>query len=271
MNDTDTLAAFRALHAGPGVLLLPNAWDAASAAILRSSGARAIATTSAGLAWSCGYPDGDALSRADLLHAANAVCRAAADLPVSIDTEAGYSSDPQEVADLVVALAELGAAGINLEDGADSPELLAAKIAAIKRALRAKGRDIFINARTDLFLRELASGEAAVREAVSRVQRYAEAGADGVFVPMASGESTIRTIAQATALPLNLLAEDSLPTPRALYALGVRRLSAGTGIAKVAFGAARAAAETFLRDDVAGKELFSGPSVEYGYMNGLFA
>src|ERR1700694_5883366 len=111
------LKTFRDLHAGDRVLLLPNAWDAASADLARSVGAPAIATTSAGLAWSCGYPDGDALPRENLLFAVGAVCRAARGIPVSADIEGGYSDDADEVADLVIALRGLGVVGLNLEDG----------------------------------------------------------------------------------------------------------------------------------------------------------
>src|SRR6185312_4688451 len=144
----------------------PNAWDAASAAIFRQLGARAIATTSAGLAWSCGFADGDVLPREDLLGAVRQIRRVIANLPLSVDIEGGYSDDPQAVADLVERLAELGVAGIDIEDGGRDASILAAKIGAIAARSLDKGNDVFVNARCDVYLRELASGDDAVRETV---------------------------------------------------------------------------------------------------------
>src|SRR5579863_948734 len=144
MND---VRAFRALHARDRLLVLPNAWDAATAAIARGLGAQAIITTSAGVAWACGYPDGDALPRDERIFAIRNIKRAAGDLPVSVDFESGYSSDPEAVAAAIKELRALGVAGINLEDGGADPEVLEQKILAIKRALKSANEDIFINAR----------------------------------------------------------------------------------------------------------------------------
>jgi 2-methylisocitrate lyase-like PEP mutase family enzyme len=266
----DNLKTFRDLHASDRVLLLPNAWDAGSAALARSIGAKAIATTSAGLAWSSGYPDGDVLPRANLLFAVGAICRAARGVPVSADIEGGYSDDPDEVAELIVALRGLGVVGVNLEDGDGAPELLVAKVEAIKRRLGRVGDDIFINARTDVFLRELATGDAALQESIARVKLFEKAGADGVFVPFAFDPDTVRTIARATHLPLNILAVKGLPSPRDLYDLGVRRLSAGSTLSVVAFGAGRRSAEVFVRDG-ATDALFEPHGVTYAEMNDLMS
>ncbi len=257
------VATFRALHAQTRVLVLPNAWDAASAILFVSAGATAIATTSAGLAWSCGFPDGDALPREALLLAVAAILRACPSVPVSVDLEGGYSGDPGEVAILASQLATMGAAGINLEDGDGNPELLAAKIEAVKRRT-----GIFVNARADVYLRELAHGDDAVAESVARAKRYALAGADGIFVPGIAPEA-IATLAQATPLPLAVLAEPGLPAFAELYGLGVRRISAGSGLAKLAYGDARAAATAFLGGESAA--LFSGGAVPYAEMNALAA
>ncbi len=261
-------AEFRNLHRSDRVLLLANAWDAVSAAIFAAAGSKAIATSSAGLAWSRGYADGNALPRASLLSAVSAVCAVAGEKPVSVDIEGGYSDSPDDVADLVTQLCGLGIAGINLEDGNGTPQLLAAKIAAIKRRLREAGLDVFVNARTDVFLRELASGSEAVREAISRAQRYESAGADGIFVPDLKQRDAIRSVAEAVDLPLNVLAAPSLAPARELYDLGVRRVSAGASLAKLALGAAREAAETFLRDGRC-DALFSPGSVDYTETNAL--
>lgn len=270
MQALNDVKSFRALHAGRSVLLLPNAWDAASAALFRARGAAAIATTSAGLAWACGFADGAFLPREDLLFAVRAIRRVAAETPVTVDLENGYSDKPDEVAGLIAELRSLGIVGVNLEDGKDAPELLAAKIATVKGSLAERGNDIFINARTDVFLHDLASGEAAVKETISRAQRYAQAGADCIFVPMLSDPDTLRIVAGATKLPLNILPSPRLPSLHDLYGLGVRRLSVGALLSRLAYGTARRAAEAFLRDG-ATDALFGADSVRSGEMNDLLA
>ncbi len=261
---------FRALHARERILFLPNVWDAASAAIARSVGAEAIATTSAGVAWACGFADGDVLPRASLRFAVAAIARVCDSLPLSVDLEGGYSNDPAEVADLVVSLAEMGVAGINIEDGTSPPDTLVAKIAAIKRAARASGVDVFVNARTDVYLLEIATGDAALRESCERAKRYAHAGADGIFVPYAEPEA-IGTIAESTELPLNILACRGLPPNDALYSRGVRRLSAGSGIALWAYGTGRNAAEEFVGGNLGYAVPVAAARAEYSDMNALLA
>ncbi|MGI8737773.1 MAG: isocitrate lyase/PEP mutase family protein [Candidatus Eremiobacter antarcticus] len=259
----ESVEIFRSMHAGEQVLLLANAWDAGSAALIRSAGAKAIATTSAGLAWSCGYPDGNMLPRESLLSAVRAICRVAGELPVSVDFEGGYSEDPAAVADLAAAVADLGVAGINIEDGESAPALLAEKIRAIKRSCK-----LFINARTDVLLRKLAPDEDAVRESIVRARRYVEAGADGIFVPLVTQSDAIRTIARSVERPLNVLAVPSLPTLKELQELGVRRVSAGALISRFALGAARNAVAAFLEAGPT-EALFAQPRLENVDMNAL--
>src|ERR1700704_6256515 len=150
---------FRSLHQGPALLLLPNAWDAVTARLIESLGAKAIATTSAGLAWSRGYPDGNALPDDQLIAATRDIARVIR-VPLTVDIEAGYSDDPAAVARLVARVLALGAVGINIEDGAGSPDLLSKKIVAIRDHIAHSGDDLFINARTDVYLRGVARGEA---------------------------------------------------------------------------------------------------------------
>jgi 2-methylisocitrate lyase-like PEP mutase family enzyme len=267
-NGIDAFSAFSALHAGDRVLVLLNAWDAASAALFAAAGSEAVATSSTGLAWSCGYADGNALPHSSLLSAVGSIRAVVPHLPLTVDVEGGYSDEARDVANLVAQLYNLGIAGINIEDGIAPPERLAEKIAAIKQRVRAEGGDVFVNARTDVFLRDLVSGEDAVRETISRAQRYAHAGADGIFVPELRDREAIRRVTDALGLPLNLMAVPGLPPVPELYELGVRRLSAGASLAKLAYGSALAAAEALLRDggcDV----LFSGRSVDYGETNAL--
>src|SRR5262245_14509516 len=139
---------FRQLHGGPAVLRLVNCWDAGSARVLEQLGAPALATTSAGLCWSNGYPDGSALPVPVLIAAVRAITRVVR-VPVSVDVEAGYADDAATVARTVAQLADVGAVGINLEDGAAPPEQLAVKIECIKKHLVRSGYDVFVNARTD--------------------------------------------------------------------------------------------------------------------------
>jgi 2-methylisocitrate lyase-like PEP mutase family enzyme len=269
MTSTDAVATFRSLHAQDHVLVLPNVWDAASAAVFKSAGAQALATTSCGLAWSCGYPDGDVLPLDDLLFAVRAICRVTRGTPVSVDFESGYSSDPRVVAEAVAKLREIGAVGINLEDGADAPELTAQKIAAIKRAV-AKHGDIFINARTDVYLRELFTGDEAVRETIERGKRFKDAGADGFFVPALTENTAIKRISSSVPLPLNVLVWPGLAPLGTLYGLGVRRLSAGGRLAEVALSAARTAARAFMRDESRDEAVAHPGGVTYDEMNSFF-
>ncbi len=237
------MTPFHALHQD-GLLILPNAWDGGSAALVASLGAKAVATTSAGVAWALGWPDGDALPVGRLVQVCVDVVRAAGGLPVSIDMEGGYSDDPTEVAGLAARLVEAGANGINIEDGGGAPEGLAARIAAIRAAV---GPDLFINARCDVWLRGLAK-DAPVAEAGRRAAIYADAGADGFFAPGLTNEADIAAMVAATPLPVNLLAWPGLPDAKTLERLGVRRLSAGSGIVGATWGRAAALTRGFLAD-----------------------
>jgi 2-methylisocitrate lyase-like PEP mutase family enzyme len=191
-------------------------------------------------------------------------------VPISADVEGGYAADPRSAAEVVLGAIAAGAVGINLEDGDGGPDLLCAKIAAIRDAAGKAGVDVFVNARTDVYLRRLVPGERRLDETLARIERYRAAGADGLFVPFALEPDAIRAFAAAAdPLPLNVLAAPGLPDAAALRALGVRRLSAGSGIAKLALGATERHARDFLAhgrwDDLAG----DGP--DYASLNALFA
>ena len=244
--DPNPAQAFRRLHAA-GLLVLPNAWDAGSARLVESLGARAIATTSAGVAWSHGYADGDLLP-IRLLAATVADIARVATVPLSVDVEGGYSPDPAAVEEVVATVIGAGAVGINLEDGTAGPDLLCAKIERAKRAGNRAGVDLFVNARTDVYLSGLAPEGRRVEESLARTERYREAGADGIFVPGVTAAAEIRAIASGTPLPLNVLARPGLPPAAELAALGARRLSAGSGITQAVYGRIRSLAAGFLRD-----------------------
>jgi 2-methylisocitrate lyase-like PEP mutase family enzyme len=258
---------FRDLHQGPGLLLLPNAWDAVTARLIESLGAKAIATMSAGLAWSHGYPDGNALPEGRLIAAIREIARVIR-VPLTVDIEAGYSDDPDAVARLVTRILAVGVVGINIEDGAGPPELLCKKIAAIRDQVAHSGFDLFINARTDVYLRGVASAEAAIEEIISRSSRYRAAGCDGLFVPGLSAVDAMAMISTAIApMPLNIMAVPNLPSMDTLQKNGVRRLSAGSSIAQAALGRTSQLVSGFLAGALA--EMFK-VSADYGAVNRLF-
>jgi 2-methylisocitrate lyase-like PEP mutase family enzyme len=261
----DMHARFLALHRAESPLLIANAWDAASASLWRHAGATAIATSSAALDWACGYADGGALPREALLQKVHDIVRVAA-VPVSIDVEDGYSNDPQAVAALVREVAGIGAVGINLEDGGGEPDLLVAKIEAIRAALG--DTPLFINARTDVYLRGMAAGEAAVNMTVERLARFARAGADGAFVPGIVATDEIAAVASRTTLPLNVMTVPGLAPLAELQQAGVRRISVGPALFQHAFAAGLQATRQFLAGDIA-RGL--GTAMPYAELNALFA
>jgi 2-methylisocitrate lyase-like PEP mutase family enzyme len=264
----DRAEEFRRLHRPGRPLVLPNAWDAGSARLIESCGAAAIATTSAGLAWAHGYPDGDALPPRMLAAAVAEIARVLS-VPLTVDVEGGYAADPRAVGETVAAVLEAGAVGINLEDGTTPPDLLCAKIAAAKQAAAQRGADLFVNARTDVYLRGLVPPARALAETIERAQRYRAAGCDGVFVPNLTDAAAIRGVAAAIALPLNVMVRPVLPPVAELAALGVRRVSAGAAIAQAAAGITQRAARQLLHE---GRydAMLEAP-VDYGRMNALFA
>ncbi len=261
---TAHLDTFRRLHQAGSPLLLANAWDAGSARLIESCGAKAIATTSAGLAWSRGYADGNALPPAVLAAAVAEIARVLS-VPLTADVEGGYSDDPTTVGQTVAAVVGAGAVGINLEDGGGSPDLLCAKIAAVKAATA----HVFVNARTDVYLRGLVPADRAVAETIARGRRYRDAGCDGLFVPLLTDPDAMRTIANEVPLPLNVMIVPHLPPVSALGGLGVRRVSAGAAIAQASYGLARRAATQLLAEGRY-EAMFDG-AVAYPEMNALFA
>ncbi len=227
-------AALARLHAPGAPLLLPNAWDAASGALLAAQGHPALGTTSLGVAAVHGLPDAAAATRAPTLALARLLVRLGP--LVSVDVEHGFSEDPAEVAELAAELEALGVAGINLEDGRPggalvAPERHAAAVAAVK----ARAPGLFVNARTDVLWVDPAGDVAEARE---RARRYAAAGADGAFVPGLAEEAGIAALAEALPAPLNVLLSPAGPPLPRLAALGVRRASFGSALVRAALGAA---------------------------------
>lgn len=259
---------FRALHAPGNLLCLANAWDAGSARLFESLGSPAIATTSSGVAWAHGYPDGDTLPVDILVATVRAIARVVA-VPLTVDVEGGYADDPAAVAATVARVIDAGAAGINIEDGSGPPQRLAAKIAAIKGAAAAAGVDLFVNARIDVYLRQLVPPEGLAGELAARIATYREAGADGVFAPgLADPGAIAAAVDAAGALPLNLMAVPGLPDATALRALGVRRLSAGGAVASAAWATAQRLSGAFIADG-SSAALFADDAIGYAAMNAL--
>jgi 2-methylisocitrate lyase-like PEP mutase family enzyme len=261
---------FHALHAPGQFLILPNAWDAGSARLIESCGAKAIATTSSGLGWSNGYPDGSAIPVAVLASAVAAMERVIA-VPLTVDIEGGYAADPDTVGKNVAAILDSGGIGINLEDGNDPPELLVRKIAAARKAGERAGIALFINARTDVYLHALVPKERMVEESIARAARYRAAGCDGIFVPGAIDPPAIKAIAEAVApLPLNAMVRPGLPDVATLASLGVRRLSAGGAIAMSALSLTRRLAADFLDKGDSAELVTHIQGVTYPGLNALF-
>jgi 2-methylisocitrate lyase-like PEP mutase family enzyme len=246
MSNSDSARTFHALHQS-GLLILPNAWDAGSARLIEHAGAKAIATSSAAVAWAHGYPDGEAVAPDALLSTVREIARVVS-VPVSADIEAGYAADAAAGGAFVARVLDAGAVGVNVEDGTGAPDLLAAKIEHMRGAAARAGIDLWINARVDVYLRSLAEGEAAYEETVTRARRYREAGANSIFVPAAADEALLARLVPGVVLPLNVLAWPGVPPAHRLQELGVRRLSAGSGIAKVVLNKVYALTQAFLAD-----------------------
>ncbi|MBF4606536.1 isocitrate lyase/PEP mutase family protein [Curtobacterium sp. VKM Ac-1393] len=269
MNHTTTAAAtrFHSLHRDPEQpLVLANAWDVASARLIEAAGAPAIATTSAGVAWSLGRPDGNVLSREEALGAITRIT-AAVSVPVTVDIEGGYADDADGVERTVDAVLEAGAVGINIEDGASAPSELVDRIAAARRAGERAGVRLFVNARTDVHLAGLVAPELLLTESIDRANRYLDAGADGVFVPGIGDLSTISALVEAISAPLNVMAGPGSPSVAELAAVGVARVSLGSGVAQAAYAVARHAAIELL---TAGTCDSTAQAVGYGEVNALF-
>ena len=246
-TQAERLAQFRALHAPGRILVLPNAWDAASARLAQELGAEAVATSSAAVAWCHGYPDGDILPNETALTAVKEIVRVIS-VPLSVDGEGGYSNDPGRVAGFVLKLIELGAAGINLEDGNSPPEVLCQKVASIKHAAKANGADVFVNARCDVYLHNLVPDDAKLAETIRRGKLYRDSGADGLFAPAMHDLKEIGEVVRAIDLPLNILAMKIVRPVAELKSAGVRRLSIGAITARAAYGAALRGVTALLKD-----------------------
>ncbi len=216
---------FRKLHRGPRMLVLANAWDVVSARILEECGHPAIATSSAAVAFSRGYPDGQRI-------------------PVTADLEAGYGTTVKDMAETVKAAIDAGAIGMNLEDVTGDDEgshvalpLQAEKIRAIRETAKSIGVPFVLNARTDIYLMPIGPEATRFERTVERLRAYRDAGADCLFAPGLYDRETIAKLVKAVPAPINILANPACPPMAELEKIGVARVSAGSGVMRAAMGA----------------------------------
>jgi 2-methylisocitrate lyase-like PEP mutase family enzyme len=235
--------AFRAMHDRSRILVLPNAWDAMSARVIEDAGARAIATTSAGVAFSVGYPDGEAIPRDEMISAIARIARVTT-IPVTADIESGFAYDTRELAETVRRVIDAGAVGINLEDQVHDDthslydlDVAVDRVRAAREAADSTGVSLVINARTDVYLLGIGEPDTRFDHAVRRANAYRKAGADCLFIPAVSRRADIERIVPALEGPLNLLAFPGIPTIPELERLGVARLSVGTRLTLSAMSA----------------------------------
>ena len=252
MSDTEKQKAranaFRAMHHGPKILLLPNVWDVAGARVVEEAGFGAIATSSAGIAFSLGFPDGQRISREEMLARIGRIARAVK-VPVTADVEAGYGDRPEDAAETARGVIEAGAIGMNLEDGTDRPgqlvelSLQVEKIHAVREVALKSGVLLVLNARTDVYLEQIGAPDTRYDATVQRSLAYRDAGADCVFVPGLRDKETISQLVRDVQSPLNILAGPGSPSVPELEKLGVARVSLGSAPMRATLGLLRRMAE----------------------------
>lgn len=241
--------AFRAMHRGGKILRLPNAWDVASARVFEDAGFGAIATTSAGVAFSLGYPDGQKITREEMVARVGRIARAVK-VPVTADVESGYGNRPEDAGRTAREVIEAGAVGMNLEDVMENPALPLAelslqveKIRAVKEAGLKTGVLLVLNARTDVYLKEVGVPESRYAETVRRLIAYRDAGADCVFVPGLRDAETIARLVRDVKCPVNILGGPGTPAISELEKLGVARVTVGSSAMRATLGLVRRIAE----------------------------
>jgi 2-methylisocitrate lyase-like PEP mutase family enzyme len=261
------------MHHSPKLLVLANAWDAGSAVIFEKAGFAASGTTSAGIAYAHGYPDGQHINFADVYAVSQRILERIS-IPLSVDLERGYGHDPVQIVENVRHIIELGAVGINLEDASAGDEKSLVNLHSHCELLRAladlkQQLDIpfILNARTDVYWLGLGRPEARLAMALERALAYAQAGADCVFIPGQLDADTIRTLATQIPKPLNVIAVTPFLNKQQLESLGVARLSLGSAPARAVLGHLREVATEIQQDNVAAT---SHNNLSYDAANQLF-
>lgn len=270
---------FRQMHDRSRILVLPNAWDAASARIFEGAGFSAVATTSAGVSYTAGYPDGEAIPREDMVTIVRWIARSVS-VPVTADIESGFGSSPREVSETVRMVIDAGAVGVNLEDTVHGGALSAGhllydlplaveRIRAARAAAEAAGVPIVINGRTDVYL--LGIGEKASRfeHAVRRLNAYREAGADCLYPIGYLDPVTIAALVKAIDGPINVIGVPGTPPVAELQRLGVARVSTASGPARIAMTATHQLAAELARNGTF--DIFGGDTMNHQTANDLMA
>ena len=274
MDNIAKARLFQQMHLGPQILVIANAWDAASARIFEDAGVKAVGTGSAGVAFSHGYPDDEFIPREVMLLAIREIV-AAVDVPVTADILNGLGATTEQVVATIRDVIALGAVGVNIEDssevgGAHLVDVAqqAEKIQAVCAAARDAGVPIVVNARTDSFWLKLGDDRERLRVSIERANRYREAGAHCLFVPAAANRDTIATLVREIAGPINILTVPGCPPIAELEQLGVRRVSEGSGPMRATMMLARHIARELL--DTGTYTRFHADAIPYPDANKLF-
>jgi 2-methylisocitrate lyase-like PEP mutase family enzyme len=267
--------AFRQMHDRRRILVLPNAWDAASARIFEDAGFSAVATTSAGVSYTAGYPDGEAIPRGDMVTIVRWIARSVA-IPVTADIESGFGGSPPEVSETVRMVIEAGAVGINLEDTVHGFErrlydlpLAVERIRAARAAAETAGVPIVINGRTDVYLSGIGDKASRFDHAVRRLNAYREAGADCLFPIGYLDSQTIAAMAKAINGPINVIGVPGTPSVAELQTLGVARVSTASGPARIAMTATHKVAAELVRKGTF--DVFAGDTMTHQAANALMS
>ena len=273
-TSADKARRLRAMHLGPKILVIANAWDAGCARVFEAEGIRAIGSGSAGVAFSHGYPDDERIPRDVMLRAIAEMVRAV-DVPVTADILAGMGDSIEAMVATVKEVIALGAAGVNIEDSSDigGAHLLDAgyqteKIRAVCVAVEASGVPIVVNARTDPYWLKIGDAPERLRASIERANRYREAGAHCLFVPGAVDRATLKTLVAEIAGPINVLAMPGCPPLAELEAIGVRRVSEGSGPMRASLMLVRRIARELI--DTGTYTRFHDDAIPYDEANALF-
>ncbi|ALE04945.1 3-methyl-2-oxobutanoate hydroxymethyltransferase [Arthrobacter sp. ERGS1:01] len=264
MTTQDALARnFSQLHVSGNPLILPNAWDAASARVVASAGAQAIATTSAGISWALGFRDGEHLPRELALESVARIVRVAG-VPITADIEAGFGGTPADVAESVAEFIGVGVVGINLEDSLRPMEEQVERIQAARTAADNARVPLFINARIDTHRLPAIDDSLWLEETIQRARAYASAGASGIFVLGSLRSETIQTLVRTLDQPVNVAFGPGTLSIRELATAGASRISAGSSIAEAAYGYVSQAATEMLS---AAATVIEPPALGYSELN----
>lgn len=280
MSQAQQAILLRSLHKQGDPLILVNAWDAGSARLIEEAGAKAIATTSAGVALALGYPDGQKLPWPEHIANVRRIARVVR-LPITADVESGYAASPARLQHNIQELIDAGAVGLNLEDATDESTATSRKknlfpldqqllsLRAVRDAGEKKGVHIVVNARTDAYWTDSTQPEEdRIAETIRRGRAYIEAGADCIFIPGATSLNVIKRLVDEIGAPVNILAVKGAPSIAELARAGVARVSVGSGLFRSAYARAQqAVTEVFQGGDYAA---FTETTIQYQDFNALY-